>query len=186
MQSAIEDALSSDLSPEEARQAVEAKLAELVEDGTITDDQSSSIQSALDRAASDTKPAPPPPPKGGGIPSDITSSLSALTDEGAITEDEENSILEYLLESQENGTKPDLNDLVEDGTLSESTKDTVESTFRDAAAVTQAKRAYTGSYASADPLQSLVEDGTITSSTKSLVYQTLLTSGAFNSIEQLA
>ncbi len=75
---------------------------------------------------------------------------------------------------------------MEDGTLSESTKDTVESTFRDAAALSQAKKAYTGSYASADPLQSLGEDGTINSSTKSLVYQTLLSSGAFNSVERLA
>lgn len=50
-----------------------------------------------------------------------------------------------------------------DGTLSESTKDTAESKFRDAAALSQAKKAYSVSYAAADPMQSLVEDGTITS-----------------------
>ncbi len=186
VQSALEEALSADLSPEDAREAVESKLAELVEAGAITQDQRTSISSALDEAAQAAKPMGPPPPKGEGLPQDIASSLSTLAEEGTISEEDEDAIIEYLLESQENGTKPDLGDLVEQGLLSEEKKDTVEETFREAAQYAQAKHAYTGSLRNEDPLQSLVEDGTISSSAKNLIYQTMAAYGTYSTLEKFS
>lgn len=131
-------------------EVLQSKLDELVEDGTITEEQEVAIQSAVEEtldisaASFSQTQALPPPPKAGGFENMLSSVLDDLASTGTITEEQGSAILSAIEESFQSTLQPPrseeggfeemlsskLDELVSAGTITEEQKDAVSSALK--------------------------------------------------------
>ncbi|MDD3270292.1 MAG: hypothetical protein PHX14_13320 [Syntrophomonadaceae bacterium] len=183
-------------------EVLQSKLDELVEDGTITEEQEVAIQSAVEETLENSAAVfsqtmgTPPPPKAGGFDNMLSSVLDDLASTGTITEEQESAILTAIEESFQSTLKPPrpeeggfegmlsskLDELVSAGTITEEQETVILSALEEisqATAPPSPPRSEEGGIEDVinAKLDELVSAGTITEDQKDAVSSALKPSG---------